>query len=179
MMRPTRLVLIILLFIAIFCSFVNASESNWPLVGLAETVQIDTINQPEQALSKTSHSKWVFIILLVLSPSLLVFLSWLIFGRSVTTSSRRKLVESGLLISAQVTKVQVEHHSQDGDSLSYRVFAKWQQPISGKYYQFVSPELAQDPTIYLSNRQIQVFIDEADPKCYFIEPRQLEPKPYL
>jgi hypothetical protein len=124
-------------------------------------------DEPERVLWGQGLSLW----LPVLAPGalglLLALPGGMLVGRAWRHAARaRWLARHGRLISTELQAVQSGRARGAPGRTTYRIVSNWRDPVSGRYYAFVSPPLETDPEPYLHGRAIPVRIDPDRPAYY-------------
>jgi hypothetical protein len=83
---------------------------------------------------------------------------------------KKKLVRSGMKISAEFVSVYRNEKYRMGDKNPWVIKCRWIDNRNNREYYFVSKDFTIDPTPYLNGRyHLDVYIDPADPGKYYID----------
>lgn len=154
-------------------TFISQTSSNPPAYKVGENLNIIyDPNNPEKAKIDSFFNLWLGEILF--SAIGLIFF---IIGIFVLVSAiKRKrdvewLMQNGTKIMAKVSSVsQSLTRSRRGSSyLKYYINAQWLNPADNTMHIFESDFLDFDPSLFVINKDIEVIIDQNNPKRYFID----------
>lgn len=92
----------------------------------------------------------------------------------IVVSARRRRLEarlkaSGVPVEATFQSVEQNTSMKVNGQSPWRVLAQWLDPSTSKVHVFKSDNLWFDPSAYIKDRKINVFIDRANPKRYYVD----------
>jgi hypothetical protein len=92
----------------------------------------------------------------------------------VVVPIRRRRLESflksnGVPVEATFESVEQNTSMKVNGQSPWRVLAQWLDPATSQVHVFKSDNLWFDPSAYIKDRKINVFIDRADPKKYYVD----------
>lgn len=94
-------------------------------------------------------------------------------GMIVYAKARARLAErlrtQGMPIQAKFQGVELNAGLHVNGRHPYRVVAQWQNPASGEIHVFHSENLWYDPSEHIRRDELTVYIDQADPRKYFVD----------
>ena len=76
---------------------------------------------------------------------------------------------NGLRVIANVTGVELNESFSVNEAHPYRMICRWKNPATGKEQVFRSDNLWSDPTAYVRDKQVGVFIDPANTERYWVD----------
>ncbi len=79
------------------------------------------------------------------------------------------LVENGLKVKAKFSSVEINYSLQVNGRNPYRIVAEWLDPESNNIYIYKSKNLWFDPTDYIRNEYISVYVDKVKLKKYYLD----------
>jgi len=79
------------------------------------------------------------------------------------------LRHEGIPVQAHFQSVQLMSNIQINGRNPYRVLAQWQDPRTSRVHVFASHNLWFDPTDYIKQKEIQVFLERGNPKSYYVD----------
>jgi len=79
------------------------------------------------------------------------------------------LKQNGLRIATQFQSVERVKNIRVGGVNPYRIVSRWQDPATNRHYVFYSCNLWQDPTPFIGNRSIDVWIEPNNPDRYWLD----------
>jgi hypothetical protein len=89
---------------------------------------------------------------------------------SLKDKANRKLIHSGMRISAELISIERNEKYRMGDNNPWIIRCKWVNNDDNKQYLFTSQNYTIDPTPFLSGKShLDIFIDPADPSKYWID----------
>ena len=151
--------------------FTSPSSSNPPSYNIGATVPIlYQESNPYNAKIDSFFSLWGgSLIIGILGGIFLLIGGCLIYVPLRRARADDRLVHEGMPVQAQFQSVQfVSNISINGRS-PYRVLAQWQDPKTSRIHVFASHNLWFDPTNYISQKEIRVFIERGNPKSYYVD----------
>lgn len=145
----------------------SLGDSALEAIGLKVPVRYDPENPGRATVDGLEHLWGAPLILALFS---LPFLG-IGYGYWLVRLSRhlrgRRLERSGRRIEARLTGVERESGASAGlDAAGWVIRAEWQDPKDGRRHLFHSRPLPFDPTVFLREQGIGVFLDPADPSRY-------------
>jgi hypothetical protein len=151
--------------------FTSPSSSSPPGYNIGETVPILYLrSNPYNAKIDSFFLLWGgSLIIGIIGGVFLLVGGCLIYVPLQRARADDRLVHEGMPVQAQFQSVQfVSNISVSGRS-PYRVLAQWQDPTTSRVHVFASHNLWFDPTNYIRQKDIRVFIDRGNPKRYYID----------
>jgi hypothetical protein len=101
---------------------------------------------------------------------LFIFCFYFFIKLSFNDISKRKLINSGMKISAEFVSVERNEKYRMGDNNPWVIKCKWLDSRNNREYFFKSKDYTIDPAPYLNGRyHLDVFIDPADPGKYYMD----------
>lgn len=151
--------------------FVSSVSSNPPSYSVGEKVQVlYAPTSPQDARIDGLFSLWggpmiVGGIGFVFVDIALVFMVMGLVG------ARRKdhLLAQGVPIDTEFQSVQLNSSLKVGSRSPYRIFTQWQNPSTGEIHVFESENLWFDPTDYVDGKRIRVYIEQNNPRKYYVD----------
>jgi len=151
--------------------FTSNSGSNPPAYSRGDTVEVlYHADAPDKARINGFMSLW-FGPLLVGGMGVLFTA---IGAAMIVVPIRRKRLEAdlkihGMPIEAQFESVEQNTSMKVNGQSPWRVLAQWLDPATSQVHVFKSDNLWFDPSAYIKDRKINVFMDRADPKKYYVD----------
>ena len=151
--------------------FTSGSGSNPPAYSRGDKVEVlYHADAPEKARINGFMSLWFGPLLVGGLGVVFTALSVGLIG----VSARRKRLEahlktSGMPIEATFESVEQNTSMKVNGRSPWRVLAQWLDPATSQVHVFKSDNLWFDPSTYIKDRKINVFIDRADPKKYYVD----------
>lgn len=151
--------------------FTSSSGSNPPSYDQGEQVTVlYHTDAPDKARINGFMSLW-FGPLLV--GGLGVLFTAIGIGMFVVPMRRKRmqadLKTHGVPVEARFESVEQNTSMQVNGRSPWRVLAQWLDPATSQVHVFKSDNLWFDPSAYIKDRKINVFMDRADPKKYYVD----------
>jgi hypothetical protein len=156
---------------ATLIEFTSSASSNPPGYHVGETVPVLYLDSnPYNAKLNSFFSLWGGALILGCIGA--VFLS--IGGAMILLPLRRKRVDDylahqGVPIEADIQSVGINTDVSMNGRNPFRIVAQWQDPASSQVYVFESHNIWFDPSSYIKQKTIRVFLDKANPKKYYVD----------
>jgi hypothetical protein len=151
--------------------FTSSTSSNPPGYHVGETVPVLYLDSdPYNAKLDFFFSLWGGAV--ILGGIGTVFL--LIGGGMILVPLRRKRVDDylahqGVPIEADIQSVGINTDVSINGRNPFRIVAQWQDPATAKVHVFESHNIWFDPSSYIKQKAIRVFVDPANPKKYYVD----------
>ncbi|WP_297474794.1 DUF3592 domain-containing protein [uncultured Photobacterium sp.] len=151
--------------------FTSSVSSNPPSYQVGEFVEVMYLeSNPNEAKINEFFSLWGLPLILAFFG--MVFSS-IGFGMLVFDLLKNRkgnyLVENGLKVEAKFSSVEINYSLQVNGRNPYRIVAEWLDPESNHIYIYKSKNLWFDPTDYIRNEYISVYVDKAKPKKHYLD----------
>jgi hypothetical protein len=151
--------------------FTSDSGSNPPAYSRGDQVEVlYHADAPEKARINGFMSLWFGT--LIVSGLGVVFTA--VGTAMVVVPIRRRRLEfflksNGVPVEATFESVEQNTSMKVNGQSPWRVLAQWLDPATSQVHVFKSDNLWFDPSAYIKDRKINVFIDRADPKKYYVD----------
>jgi hypothetical protein len=151
--------------------FTSDSGSNPPAYSRGDQVEVlYHADAPEKARINGFMSLWFGT--LIVGGLGVVFTA--VGTAMVVVPIRRRRLESflksnGVPVEATFESVEQNTSMKVNGQSPWRVLAQWLDPATSQVHVFKSDNLWFDPSAYIKDRKINVFIDRADPKKYYVD----------
>jgi hypothetical protein len=151
--------------------FISDSGSNPPAYSRGDQVEVlYHADAPEKARINSFMSLWFGT--LIVGGLGVVFTA--VGTAMVVVPIRRRRLESflksnGVPVEATFESVEQNTSMKVNGQSPWRVLAQWLDPATSQVHVFKSDNLWFDPSAYIKDRKINVFIDRADPKKYYVD----------
>jgi hypothetical protein len=151
--------------------FISDSGSNPPAYSRGDQVEVlYHADAPEKARINGFMSLWFGT--LIVGGLGVVFTA--VGTAMVVVPIRRRRLESflksnGVPVEATFESVEQNTSMKVNGQSPWRVLAQWLDPATSQVHVFKSDNLWFDPSAYIKDRKINVFIDRADPKKYYVD----------
>lgn len=86
-----------------------------------------------------------------------------------TRQTDERLRHQGLPITTDFQSVELNGTFQVNGRSPYRVVTQWQDPASSRLRRFESHNLWFDPTQFIKQKEIKVYVDPSDPQKYYMD----------
>jgi len=151
--------------------FNSSSSSNPPSYNIGETVPVLYLaSNPYNAKIDSFFALWGgSLILAVLGGAFLLVGGGLIYVPRQQARADDRLRHDGMPVQAQFQSVQFMSNIEVNGRNPYRVLAQWQDPKTSLVHVFASHNLWFDPTSYIKQKEIRVFIKRGNPKHYYVD----------
>jgi hypothetical protein len=80
-----------------------------------------------------------------------------------------RLMHEGLPVEADFQQVDINTALSVNGRHPFRVLAQWQDPTTSRIHVFTSHNLWFDPSKYITQKQIRVYVDRANPTRYYVD----------
>lgn len=151
--------------------FQSSTGSNPPAYSTGELVEVlYRPEAPERARINSFSSLWGAT-LVVGGIGLAFFLTGfsIILAGSLGKRKANYLLQHGTPINSQFQGVEQNTAISMNGRHPYRVLAQWQNPATSEVHVFRSRNLWFDPTSYLQDNAITVYLDKDNPKKYYMD----------
>jgi hypothetical protein len=151
--------------------FTSDSGSNPPAYSRGDQVEVlYHADAPEKARINSFMALWFGT--LIVGGLGVVFTA--VGTAMVVVPIRRRRLESflksnGVPVEATFESVEQNTSMKVNGQSPWRVLAQWLDPATSQVHVFKSDNLWFDPSAYIKDRKINVFIDRADPKKYYVD----------
>lgn len=145
--------------------------SNPPAFGLGDPVAVlyDPA-QPARAKIDGFLENWfVSLVLGGIGSVFLLISSFFIIPPLLARRRARYLSRNGTSVLAELTEVRRNERLSVNGMHPWHIVAQWVNPATGKLHRFTSANLWFDPSPYISQNRVQVFIDPRKPKRYSMD----------
>ena len=119
-----------------------------------------------------SHA-WVdshHLLMTVLIGGIFSIIGLILLFLAIWKSKRKKwLLHHGTRVMAKVTEIFLDSTIHINGKNPWRITCQWQSPRSGKIFIFMSDYLWQKPDEHLMGQELEILIDQNNPKIYFID----------
>lgn len=151
--------------------FTSPSGSSPPSYAKGEKVEILYLpEQPQKAEINDFFSLWG-VVAIVGGLGGIFFLIGAGMLLTLLLKGRREeyLKTSGIAIQTEFQRVQVNKNLSVNGKHPFRIISQWQNPETLELYVFESNDVWFDPSNYLNDREITVFIERGNPKKYYVD----------
>ncbi len=154
--------------------FTSSVGTSPPSYSIGEKVEVRYLsNEPKNAIINDFLTLWLAP--LIFSGLGIIFI--LIgsgFAVSLFFIQQRKrkdeyLKQHGTPIASELQDIQINRNLRINGIHPFRVFTQWQDPNSSEVLIFRSNNIWFDPSDYLQDKKITVFIDQNNPKNYYVD----------
>jgi hypothetical protein len=151
--------------------FTSQTSSSPPGYHVGETVPVRYLEtNPYDAKLDSYFSLWGGA--LIVGGLGAVFL--LIGGGMILVPLRRKRVDDylaheGVPVEADIQSVGVNTAVSVNGRNPFRIVAQWQDPATSQVHVFESHNIWFDPSSFIKQKRIRVFVDRANPKKYYVD----------
>ncbi|WET02125.1 DUF3592 domain-containing protein [Flavobacterium sp. YJ01] len=152
-------------------TYTSSVSSNPPSYDIGENVQIfyDPTN-PNDAEINGFFSLWLGVIILGFIGIVFFLIGSLgVLFRYRKNKKAQNLRETGKLISAKFTQVQLNTNQTLNGRNPFQILSQWQDPKTDELYVFKSESIWFDPTEFVKADTVRVFIDPENPKDYVMD----------
>ena len=151
--------------------FKSSVSSNPPSYQIGEYVEVLYLElNPNEARINGFFSLWGLAIILAFFGVVFSSIGFGILGFGILKNRKGKyLVEHGLKVEAKFSNVELNESLEVNGRNPYRIVAQWLDPESNKLYIYKSKNLWFDPTDYIKNEYLTVYIDKVKPKKHFLD----------
>jgi Protein of unknown function (DUF3592) len=125
---------------------------------------------PYQAKIDSFLSLWFGPVLLAGMGSIFCLVgAGLMLATRTRSRTDDRLMHEGMPIEADFQQVDVNTSLSLNGRHPFRVLAQWQDPTTSRIHVFTSHNLWFDPSKYITQKQIRVYVDRVDPKRYYVD----------
>ncbi len=158
--------------------FSGSVASNPPAYHVGETVNVLYLEwDPYNARIESFSSLWfVPTLLAVMGAIFFAIGGGLILVPAVQQRADERLVHEGMPIEAELQGINVNSTIAVNGRCPYRVSVQWRDPATARVRVFQSHDVWSDPSAYVKDKKIRVFLDRNDPEKYYVDLSFL-PKP--
>lgn len=151
--------------------FVSSSGSNPPSYSKGEKVEVlYLLHQPAQARINSFFSLWGGAVILGgLGGVFALVGTGIILGGTLKGRRDDHLKRNGTPIQTDFQSVELNEALSVNGRHPFRVLTQWQNPATSEVHVFKSNNLWFDPSKYLTDRPITVFIERDNPRKYFVD----------
>ena len=151
--------------------FNSSSSSNPPSYNIGATVPVVYLeSNPYDAKIDSFFSLWGGSLIVGLAGGLFLLVGGsLIFVPLQQARADDRLRHEGTPVDAQFQSVRFVSNIQINGRSPYRVLAQWQDPRTSQVHVFASHNLWFDPTDYIKQKEIRVFLERGNPKNYYVD----------
>lgn len=151
--------------------FSSSIASNPPAYSVGERVDVLYLeSDPYDAKIDSFRSLWFFPMLLGAMGAIFFAIGGgLIFFPAVEQRADERLVHEGRPIEADFQAVTPNTTISVNGRCPYRVTAQWLDPSTSRVRLFQSHNVWFDPTAYIKDKKIRVFLDMSNPDKYYVD----------
>jgi hypothetical protein len=151
--------------------FNSSSSSNPPSYNIGATVPVVyRESNPYDAKIDSFFSLWGGTLILgLLGGVFLLVGGGLIYVPLLQARADDRLRHEGMPVQAHFQSVQFMSNIEINGRSPYRVLAQWQNPKTSRVHVFASHNLWFDPTDYIKQKEIRVFLDRGNPNNYYVD----------
>ncbi|MEN2487381.1 DUF3592 domain-containing protein [Flavobacterium sp. B11] len=149
----------------------SSLSSSPPSYDVGEKVEVfyDPAN-PNKAEIKGFASLWLGVLILGVVGVVFFLLGSLgILFRWLKNNKIQNLHETGKLVSAKFTQVQLNTGYAVNGRNPFQIYGQWQDPKTNELYVFKSDNIWFDPTEFVKTNDVRVFIDPENPARYTMD----------
>lgn len=151
--------------------FTSTSGSNPPSYSKGQIVEVFYLpTAPQNAKINGFFSLWgASIIIASLGSVFFLIGAGLILAGTLGGRKDKYLRKSGIPIETDYQSIEVNTALSVNDAHPFRVLTQWQDPSTSELHIFKSNNIWFDPSDYIKNNKITVFIDKDNPKKYLVD----------
>ncbi len=152
--------------------FVSASGANPPMYAKDQKVEILYLESEPYAAKIKSDIKierFIIIGLFFTGVGMIAFGATIIYKSRLKLREREYLRKNGRAIETDLMSVELNNNYGVNDRHPFRIHTQWQDPTTSSIHIFTSDNLWFDPTKYIGNTLIKVFIEQGNPKKYYMD----------
>jgi hypothetical protein len=151
--------------------FTSSTGSNPPSYSRGERVEVLYLpSQPQKARINGFFSLWgLSLIFGGLGALFLAVGTGLTLVGALKTRRTEYLKKYGTPIETEFQSVVLNRALSVNGRHPFRVFTQWLNPSTSKVHVFESDDLWFDPSDYITDKRIRVFIDVSNPKRYYVD----------
>lgn len=154
-----------------FITFTSSTGSNPPSYHIGEVVDVVyEQNFPNDAKIRSFFTLWGLATVLFSMGLVFFSIGFIPFLLDIFRGKRaEELKVNGVKVNANVEQVKyISNYTMNGVS-PYKIIATWQHPETSHVYTFKSQNIWYDPTSYIENNSVNVYIDETKPNKYYMD----------
>jgi hypothetical protein len=136
-----------------------------------------TIYYDPQDPESVTTGTWAFFGCFITLPMAFMFLCIglpIIIVNRARERRKKKLLETGQRITAQVIDVSINYNLHVGGMRPRRLECVYEDPSSGKRVLFQSENLWYNPSVLLDEKEVSVYVDRDNYKKYYVDVRYLQ-----
>jgi hypothetical protein len=151
--------------------FKSTTGSNPPAYHIGESVPvIYSPANPYLAKIDSFFSLWGGTVIVAgIGSAFLLIGGGIMAAGPLRRRSDNRLMQEGLPIQADFQQVDLNTAVSVSGRHPFRVIAQWQDPSTAKIRVFKSHNLWFDPSRFITQKQIRVFLDRNNPKRYYVD----------
>ncbi|MFC0179041.1 DUF3592 domain-containing protein [Thorsellia kenyensis] len=148
---------------------IESTGSNPPAFYVGEYVEVlyDPLS-PDKAEINTFLTLWFGTIILAVFTVVSLIIGIVLFIL-LKTKDLKKYKQDGIAVIATVFEIKRMDNLKVNGKNPYRIYAKWEDKINFKTYNFVSDNLFIDPSDKIKNNQVTVYYLKNNPKKYAMD----------
>jgi hypothetical protein len=151
--------------------FQSSTGSNPPSYSVGQAVEIlfDPAN-PQDARVNSFFSKWGGVFVMTLLGVVFFLIGAGIFGARILFGRKKDwLKQNGQSIATEVQDIILNKGVQVNGRSPFQIISQWKNPQTGAIHTFKSESIWYDPKQYITGKSINVLIDPANPKKYWMD----------
>ncbi|NTW69756.1 MAG: DUF3592 domain-containing protein [Chlorobiaceae bacterium] len=151
--------------------FISSSGSNPPSYLEGEKVELLYLpDKPENAQINEFVSLWAGSIILGGLGTLFLFVGGGIFFVPMLKKQKNDVLRAeGTPIETEFQSVLINTAVSVNGNCPFQVVTQWKNPATSEIHIFKSDNIWYDPSQYIRNKRIRVFIDRNNPKRYYVD----------
>lgn len=149
----------------------SSSSSNPPLYAVGEKIEVlYSPDSPHDAEMDGFFSLWGGILIMVIIGAGFTGMGGgMILYASRRASKKKSLLETGVPVEVPVKAVHRNENITVNGRNPFVLMAEWFEPVSNRMYIFESDHIWFDPTAYLGEGKLRVYVDQHDPANYWVD----------
>jgi len=168
-----------------FTSNISSSSSSYK-IGDKVSVLYDKNNSRSARINTFFQLWFATIIMSVVGVIFFIIGLFIITKKIISSNLRKQLLATGTKISAKVIAVDASNnpaqpsfdnvkyvsgfrYGKNFVATTYHVRAQWLNPTGNRMYIFISEEMSYNPDSLIVGKDIDVYIDHANPKKYYVD----------
>jgi len=151
--------------------FASGTSSNPPSYAKGEAVEVlYSPNQPRDAKINGVFSLWGGSLILGGMGGVFLLIGVGIFVVPMLGArGDERLIRTGMSVETKFQSVELNTRFEMNGRHPFRVVTQWQNPATSEIHVFESHNLWFDPTEYVKDRKIRVFVDRGNAKRYHVD----------
>lgn len=151
--------------------FISSSGSNPPAYSEGEKVELLYLpDDPQKAQINEFFSLWAGSIILGGLGCLFLLVGAGLFLFPILKGRKNdSLREQGTPVETEFQSVSMNTAVSVNGNCPFQVVTQWKNPATSEIHVFKSDNLWYDPSPYIQNKRIRVFIDRNNPKRYYVD----------